>query len=105
MAKKTIKVRAKVKGGTTTLKALMTHPMETGLRKDKKTGKLIPAHFIQEVVVEAAGKTVLTAHWSGGVSKNPYMAAKFTGASKGDEIKVSWTDNKGGSDSITSQIK
>ena len=105
MAKKTIKVRAKSKGGTTTLKALMTHPMETGLRKDKKTGKAIPAHFIEEVIVEAAGKTVLTTNWSGGVSKNPYLATKFGGANAGDEVKISWTDNQGGSDSITAKIK
>ena len=44
---KSIKVRAKVKDGITVVKALITHPMETGLRKDKKTGKKIPAHFIQ----------------------------------------------------------
>ena len=33
---KSIKIRAKSKGGITTVKALITHPMETGLRKNKK---------------------------------------------------------------------
>ena len=47
-----IKARAKLSDGVTTVKALIKHPMETGLRKDKKTGKMIPAHFIQEVVCE-----------------------------------------------------
>jgi len=46
MAKKSIKVRAKEKKGVVTVKALMNHPMETGLRKNKKTGKMFPAHFI-----------------------------------------------------------
>jgi len=101
----TIKIRAKEKGGETTLKALITHPMETGARKDKKTGELIPAHFIQEVVCKHKGNTVMTAEWSGGVSKNPYISFKFTGAAKGDELEISWTDNKGGSDSKTAQIK
>ena len=50
---KSIRARASAKGDTTTVKALITHPMETGLRKDKKTGKKVPAHFIQEVVCEA----------------------------------------------------
>ena len=45
-----IKIRAKLKGDTTQVKCLMTHPMETGLRKDSKTGKMIPAHFISEVM-------------------------------------------------------
>ncbi|MDH5484149.1 MAG: thiosulfate oxidation carrier complex protein SoxZ, partial [Gammaproteobacteria bacterium] len=43
-----IKVRANVKGDVTVVKTLISHPMETGLRKDKKTGKKIPANFIQE---------------------------------------------------------
>ncbi|WP_078118637.1 thiosulfate oxidation carrier complex protein SoxZ [Thiosocius teredinicola] len=102
---KSIKIRAKIKGDETTVKCLMTHPMETGLRKDKKTGKAIPAHFINEVVAEAGGKTVMTAYWSGGISKNPYLSFAFTGAAKGDEVKISWTDNQGGSDSETAQIK
>ncbi len=101
----TIKIRAKEKGGETTVKALITHPMETGARKDSKTGKLIPAHFIQEVVCKHKGNTVMTAQWSGGVSKNPYLSFKFTGAAKGDELELAWTDNKGGSDNKSAQIK
>ncbi len=102
---KSIKIRAKLKDGKTTVKCLMTHPMETGMRKDKKTGEPIPAHFINEVIAESGGKTVMTANWSGGVSKNPYLSFAFTGAAVGDEVKISWTDNQGGSDSATAQIK
>ena len=105
MAKKSIKIRAKIKGDVTTVKALMNHPMETGLRKDSKTNKLIPAHFIKDVVAKSAGKTVMTAYWSGGVSKNPYLSFEFTGGKKGDEITISWTDNTGESDSASDKIK
>ena len=38
----TQRYEAKVKGDEVTVKALMSHPMETGLRKDKKTGKVMP---------------------------------------------------------------
>jgi len=100
-----IKVRAKEKSGVTTVKCLISHPMETGLRKDKKTGKKIPAHFIQEVIAEHNGKNVLTALWGGGVSKNPYLSFKIKGGSKGDTVKISWTDNKGESDSIEAKVK
>ena len=41
------------------VKALISHAMETGQRKDKKTGKKIPAHFIQEVTCSHNGNTVL----------------------------------------------
>jgi len=102
---KSLKIRAKMKGDTTTVKCLMTHPMETGLRKDKKTGKMIPAHFISEVTAESGGKTVMTANWSGGISKNPYLAFAFNGGKKGDDVKISWTDNQGASDSGVAKIK
>ncbi|QKQ25423.1 thiosulfate oxidation carrier complex protein SoxZ [Candidatus Reidiella endopervernicosa] len=102
---KTIKARAKLSGETTTVKALFTHIMETGLRKDKKTGKVIPAHFIQEVTCSHGGNTVLTALWGPAVSKNPYLSFKFKGAAKGDKLTISWVDNKGGSDSVETAIK
>jgi len=100
-----IKVRAKVKGGETVVKTLISHPMETGLRKDKKTGKKIPAHFIQEVTCEHNGKAVLTALWGTAVSKNPYLSFKFKGANAGDSLKISWVDNQGKSDSTEAKIK
>ena len=102
---KSIKIRAKQKGDKTEVKCLMTHPMETGLRKNSKTGKLIPAHFINEVTAESGGQTVMTANWSGGISKNPYLSFSFKGGNKGDEVKISWSDNQGGSDSGTAKIK
>jgi sulfur-oxidizing protein SoxZ len=103
MAKKTIKIRAKSKNDVTTVKALMTHPMETGQRKNKKTGELIPAHFIQEVVCESDGKVVMSTLWSGGVSKNPYISFKFDGG-KGGTLTLKWTDNTGKSDSAEAKI-
>lgn len=105
MAKKSIRIRAKLKGSVTEVKALMSHSMETGLRKDKKTGEKIPAHFIQEVVCEHNGKQILVANWSVAVSKNPYLSFKFKGAKKGDAIKISWSDNMGKSDSAEDTIK
>jgi sulfur-oxidizing protein SoxZ len=95
MAKKKIRIRAKMKGDVAEVKALMSHPMETGLRKNKKTGKKIPAHFIKEVVCEYKGNKVMVANWGVAVSKNPYLSFKFKGAAKGDMIKVSWVDNTG----------
>ncbi len=103
MAKSTIKLRTKEKGGKIQVKALITHPMETGLRKDKKTGKKIPAHHITKVVVEANGKPVLTADWSGSISKNPFLSFKYAG-SKDDKVKLTWTDNTGKSDSIEKKV-
>jgi sulfur-oxidizing protein SoxZ len=100
-----IKVRAKIKKGACVVKALMSHKMETGLRKNKKTGKKIPAHFITEVTATHNGNNVLAAEWGGSVSKNPYLSFKFDGASKGDKLTVSWVDNQGKSATKTAKIK
>ena len=100
-----IKMRAKAADGVTTIKALISHPMETGTRKDKKTGKKIPAHFIQEVVCEHKGNAVMTANWGPAISKNPYLSFRFSGAAPGDTVKLSWVDNKGEKDTSETTIK
>lgn len=105
MAKKSIRIRAKMKGSITEVKALMSHPMETGLRKDKKTGKKIPEHFIQEVKCEHKGKTLVVGDWGVAISKNPYLSVRFKGAAKGDEVTVSWADNKGKKASASAKVK
>lgn len=105
MASNTIKIRARASGDTTTVKALIKHPMETGLRKDSKTGKKIPAHFIQEVNCEHNGKSVVNALWGTAISKNPYLSFEFKGASKGDTVTLSWVDNTGDKDSVETQIR
>ncbi|MBK5963028.1 thiosulfate oxidation carrier complex protein SoxZ [Thiocystis minor] len=100
-----IKIRATLSGEETTVKCLMSHPMETGLRKDSKTGELVPAHFIEEVVCKYKDEVIMTANWSGGVSKNPYLSFKFKGGAAGDPITVTWKDNKGETQSASDQIK
>ena len=61
-----MKIRATIDGDVANVKVLMNHVMETGQRKDAKTGQLIPAHFIQTVTAQLNGKTVLDAQWSQG---------------------------------------
>ncbi len=99
------RARATNKGGVTTVKAIISHPMETGLRKDKKSGKKIPAHFIEELTVSTGGNTVLTANWGPAVSKNPLLHFTYKGGKKGDKIIISWNDNKGVKDSIETAVK
>jgi sulfur-oxidizing protein SoxZ len=99
----TIRVRATTAGDTTEVQALIQHPMDSGFVKDAK-GELIPAHFIQQLTFEHNGKTVFLADWGPAVSKDPYVKFAFTGGAKGDELKISWVDNKGASDSTTAKI-
>jgi sulfur-oxidizing protein SoxZ len=99
----TIRVRATSKEDITEVQALIQHPMDSGFVKNSK-GELIPAHFIQKLTFEHDGKTVFAADWGGGISKDPYVKFSFKGGKKGDELKVSWSDNKGASDSATAKI-
>jgi len=104
MAIKPVKIRAKLKGDIAAVKSLMPHPMETGVRKDAD-GKLIPAHYIEQVSCEHNGKLVLTADWGPSVSKNPYFSFQISGAKSGDTIKISWVDNLGQSSSGEASLK
>jgi sulfur-oxidizing protein SoxZ len=90
-----IKIRASLQGDVADVKALMNHVMETGQRKDAKTGQLIPAHFIQTVNATLNGKVVLEAQWGAAISRNPFLGFKVKGAKAGDKVTISWVDNKG----------
>ena len=98
-----IRVRATSNGDITEVQALIQHPMDTGLVKNP-AGEVIPAHYIQQLKFECNGKDVFIADWGTAVSKDPYVKFSFKGAKKGDELKISWTDNKGGSDATTVKI-
>ena len=56
-----MKIRANLVGDATEVKALMSHEMETGQRKDAD-GKVIPAWFIQTVTVTHAAHILLQTH-------------------------------------------
>jgi sulfur-oxidizing protein SoxZ len=98
-----MKIRATMQGDAADVKVLMSHPMETGQRKNEK-GELIPVHFISQVTATHNGKTVLDAQWSQAVSRNPFLGFKVKGAKAGDKISVSWIDNKGDKSSIETTV-
>jgi len=100
----TIRVRAILNGDITDVQTLIQHPMDTGLVKDAK-GEIIPARYIQQLSFEHNGKAVFLADWGTAVSKDPYVKFAFKGAAKGDELKVSWVDNLGATDSLTTKIQ
>jgi len=99
MAKLT-KIRTRMQDGAAEIVVLVTHPMEVGVRKDKETGKVIPAHFIQELNVELNGKLVVACQTGTAVSENPLLVFRFKPSviKNGDKVKISWKDNKGGSE-------
>jgi sulfur-oxidizing protein SoxZ len=90
-----IRIRVTLKEDVADVKALITHPMETGLRKDPSTGELVPVHFIQSVQAMHNGKVVLDCQWSQAISKNPFIHFRVKGAHSGDKISIAWLDTHG----------
>ncbi|MEA2831783.1 MAG: sulfur-oxidizing protein SoxZ [Bradyrhizobium sp.] len=100
----TIRVRAIANDEITEVQVLIQHPMDSGFVKDDK-GEIIPPHFIQELIFEHGGRKIFVADWGTAISKDPYVKFSFKGGSKGDELKISWVDNKGESDTTTARIQ
>ncbi|HEU5282882.1 MAG TPA: thiosulfate oxidation carrier complex protein SoxZ [Burkholderiales bacterium] len=99
-----IRMRVKLEGGVAEVRVLIGHPMETGLRKDPKSGELVPLHFIKSVVATLNGKPVLAAQWSQAVSRNPYMQFRVKGAKPDDEIGIEWVDSRGESNRASAKV-
>ena len=96
-----MKIRATVRDGAADVRILMMHPMETGLRRDG-SGSVVPSHFITDVRVDLNGVRAVDARWGPSVARNPFLGLRLTGAKAGDQLTVTWIDNRGDrrSDSI-----
>ncbi len=89
-----MRTRTTLRGDVAEIKVLMSHPMETGRRKDDK-GRLIPAYHIKNVGVSLNAHPVLQAQWGTPVSRNPYLAVRVRGAKAGDKVLIAWIDTAG----------
>jgi len=94
-AKPRVKVpKSAAKGEIIEIKSLISHKMESGQRKDKKTGELVPRKIINKYVVTFNGKEFFSADWAPAVAANPYMAFHMR-ASESGTMEFTWTDDDG----------
>ena len=89
-----MRIRAQASGANAVVRVLMSHEMETGQRKDSN-GRTIPAWHITDVTATLNGRTVMTAEWGPGVSRNPFLQFTIKGARAGDKVAVAWKDSRG----------
>lgn len=82
------------KGELFEVKTIISHAMETGLRKDKNTGAPIPRDIVHAMRVEYNGREVLRAVWHPAVSANPYTSF-FVVAENSGPMVFAWTDDAG----------
>jgi sulfur-oxidizing protein SoxZ len=91
------------KGEIVEVKALVSHIMESGQRKDSK-GNAIPRKILNKFTCTVNGKQVFAADFQPAVSANPYIQFKFKAMESGPVV-LTWTDDDGskivGEDKIT----
>jgi len=108
MAKRKSLIKIKPKkyktGETVKVSFMVMHPMDTGTGKNKKTGKVIPAHYINEVKFFFDGKPFTTMKTWETLSSNPVFSINFKVPGKG-ELKVVYTDNQGEMNEKSKKIK
>ena len=91
-------------GDTVKVDFIVIHPMDTGTQKDKKTGKLIPAYFINDITFSLDGKPFTTMKVWETVSTNPYFSVNLKVPGKGT-ITVDYTDNTGEKNTKSKKLK
>ncbi len=91
-------------GDTVKVDFIVIHPMDTGTKKDKKTGKAKPAHYIDSITFSFDGKPFTTMKIWESVSTNPYFSVKYKVTGKG-KITVDYTDNQGEKNSKSKKVK
>ncbi len=89
-----IKPKSYADGEIVKVDFMVMHPMETGMRKDKKTGQIVPAKYINSVKFDYNGKIITSMNVWESVSVNPVFTIymKVNGAGN---LKVTFTDSTG----------
>jgi len=75
------------------IKTLMSHPMESGFRRDSM-GEEIQRNILTRFTCEYLGQPVLEAHFGPGIAANPFMAFNLLATTTGDLV-FTWTDQHG----------
>lgn len=89
-----VKMKIYWQGEIADIRMLLSHPMETGQRKDD-SGRIIPPHFIQTFSVSCNGRPLVEGQLNTSISRNPLFSFKARGIQSGDHLLVAWTDNQG----------
>ncbi|MFQ3622452.1 MAG: thiosulfate oxidation carrier complex protein SoxZ [Acetobacteraceae bacterium] len=80
-------------GDVVEIRTLITHPMETGQRRDT-AGAVIPRDIIRSFVARFDGQEVFRMDLHPAVSANPYIAFAFR-AERSGTFEFTWTNDEG----------
>ena len=97
-----MKVKAKAKGNTVKVKAMIMSAM---MGKEEAAKKNAQPDFITHIIAKVDGRVVYEVSTGPFISKNPLFKFKFTGASKGQELEITTTNNSGKQETKLTKIK
>lgn len=80
-------------GEVITIKTLISHPMESGQRKDKE-GNVIPRRIINKFTCEFNGQVVFACDLEPAISANPYLEFSMMVPESGT-VTMTWVDDDG----------
>jgi sulfur-oxidizing protein SoxZ len=81
------------KGEVIEIRAVITHPMESGQRVNE-LGQRVPRKIINRFVCSYNGVEVFAADWFPGVTANPYLSF-HTVATESGHVTFAWIDDDG----------
>ena len=81
------------KGEVVEVKALVSHVMESGQRKDA-SGKFVPRKILNKFTCSVNGKEIFAADFEPAISANPYIQFKFKAEESGPVV-LTWVDDDG----------
>ncbi|SON55016.1 putative secreted protein [Hartmannibacter diazotrophicus] len=77
------------------IRTLISHPMETGFRRDSRTGERIPRRIIHRFECSFDGETVFTCDLGPSMAANPYLEFEAR-IEHGGTFRFVWVEDGGG---------
>jgi len=99
-----IKPKKYAEGDIVKVSLMVQHPMETGMAKDKETGKIKPAHYIEDITFSFDGKPFTKMKVWESISADPFFSVQYKVTGKG-KITVDYSDNLGEKGSKSKKVK
>jgi sulfur-oxidizing protein SoxZ len=81
------------KGDVVVVKVMVTHPMESGIRKNAH-GERIPRNIVTHFECSMAGEPLMSWQLEASIAQNPYLEFRFVAQESGD-LKMRWVGENG----------
>jgi len=94
--------RTPAPGEIVTVRTMVTHPMETGLRKTAD-GDLVPRNIISSFECTLDGELLFAWAPETAVSQNPYLEFRFRAGTSGT-LHMVWVDDEGARIEVVEEI-